>query len=68
MEGAKGPNPSHGEDNIKQKQSKCGIWRDRVMKSKDGRCFSKSGVDLLIITISKAIIITTKIDLILFRH
>lgn len=37
------------------------------MKSKDGKCFSKSGVDILIVTISRAIMIA-RIDLPVTRH
>jgi len=66
--GGKGPIlMSHSEDNIKENRSKCVIWRNCVMKSKDGKCFSKSGVDILIVTISRAIMIA-RIDLPVTRH
>lgn len=67
-EGGKGPiSMSHSEDHIKENQSKCGIWRNCVMKSQGGKCFSMSGVDILLITISKTIIIV-KNDLPVIRH
>lgn len=67
-EGGRGPILiSHGKDNIKENPSKCGIWRNCVTKSKDGQIFSKSGVDILIIAISKVITIV-KMDLPVIRH
>lgn len=64
--GGKGPIlMSHSEDNIKENQSKCGICRSCVIKSKDGNGVAKSGLDILTVTISKVIIIA-KVDLPVF--